>query len=177
MATTPTTTVRLATAAAAVTVAAALAVYPILTAVGSLALPLTLAVLALAALTVGLVLHGSPLIGLAVALLGLEFSLRPGHHPSLAATALYAGSLILVAELAFWSETAQLLTATRPRIRLRLATIVIVALGATLLAAVVAEGAHAAVSGAWLEPVGILAALAATLLLVLLANNTTTTDG
>jgi hypothetical protein len=176
MATTPTTTVRLTTAAAATLVAAVLAVDAIVATSRSIALPLTLTVLALAALVVGLALSRSAVIGAAIALLGLEFALS-GHHPSDVATALYAAGLVLVAELAFWSHTAELLRATRARITRKAATILIVALGAALLAAVVAEGAHAAVSGAWLEPVGIVAAIAATLLLVLLARDTTATDG
>jgi hypothetical protein len=177
MATTPTTTVRIGAAAAATVAAVALAVYPVASASGSIAAPLTVALLAMITLTVGLASQRPVAVGAALALLALERALQPGHtHPSPGATALYAAGLIVTAELAFWSLTSHLLTPTRQRLVRKVTTTVIAAFGAATIAALVAEGAHTSVSGAWLEPFGIVAAIAATLLLTLLARNTDPTD-
>lgn len=174
MAKTPATTVRLTTAATAVAAAAMLAAYPVAAADGSIALPLTLGLLAVATLLIGLAASQSVAIGASVALLGLELVFQPdsGHHASSGVVAVYAGGLVLVAELAFWSQTVGLLTPIRRRIARRSATTLIVALTASAVAALVNESSHASLTGAWLEPLGVAAAIAATLLVILLATNT-----
>jgi hypothetical protein len=174
MATTPTATVRLTTAAIAFAAVGALAAYPIAGAPGSIALPLTLGLLALATLVAGLAARRAAATGAALALLAIELAFQTGHGRDLsfAATGIFAGGLVLVAELAFWSHNTGLVTPTRQRILRRAATTLIAALAATAIGALVAAGARASISGAWLEPLGIAAAIAATLLLVLLASTT-----
>ena len=149
MATTPTATVRLITAATAGAAAAALAAYPVAAAPGSSALPLTLGLLALAALVAGLATRRAAATGAGLALLALELAFQPGHsrHLSFAATAAFAGGLVLVAELAFWSHNAGWVTPTRQRILRRAATTLIAALAATAIGALVVAGGRASASG------------------------------
>jgi hypothetical protein len=156
---------RLATAAEALVVAAALAVSPLATDADHRRLPLGLGGAALAALGVGLAARWSAALAVGIAALGTEQAVRLATGPSRVDpwTPLYAGGFLLAAELAWWSIEPRVPAWAEWGIALRrLAVVVGACVGGSVLAAAVVLAAGAPLHGGpALELVGVAAATAA----------------
>lgn len=159
-------------AALALVCALGLAVFPLVGAGGSKAATLALALVGVGVLVAGLATRRYAGVALAVALFAIEYltRLHESHEELSFATALYAGGLVLLAELAAWALAEEIHPTPRSRVPRRAGTVAILALAAGGVAAIVVVSARQApAAGAWLEPVGLAAGLAAIVVIALLA--------
>ena len=126
---------------------------------------LVIGVAGLLALGAGLAVRWSAAVACGVALLGAEQAVRLATGPKLVDTwtPLYAGGLLLVAELAWWSLEPRVAAAAEPGAALRrLAGIALACAVGGGLAAVVVLAAGVPLHGGFaLELVGVVAAIAA----------------
>lgn len=163
MATAPLPGTRLATALAAGAIAVGLLAYP-LVASGNDRVPAAIvAAIAIGALAGGTVARSSTFVAVGLAAIAAEYLLylHDAHERLPLATALYAGALLTVAELAFWSISDGTPAAPVQPGAERAATIAATWLAASALAAVTILAARAFTgTSPWLEPIGLTAALA-----------------
>jgi hypothetical protein len=136
--------------------------------------------LALAFLLLGLVTRWSAGLAAGVAVLGAQQALRlaVGSHPLDAWTPLTAGTLLLAAELSWWSIEPRVPSWSRPEEALkRLGVVVLTCVAATIASAAVVVAAGAPLrGGVGLELVGILAATTALALVALVAKTRSQPD-
>jgi hypothetical protein len=167
-------TTGIATGALAFLSAAGLTVFPLVA--SSKALPATapLAFVGLAVLAVGLGKKAHTAIALAVAAIAAEYltALHAlGEELSLK-TPVYAGGLVLTAELASWSAAETIRETPRAGIASRAFHVGLVAVASVAVAAAVVVTTRSfSGSSVWLEPVGLAAAAAAVFVIVLLARS------
>jgi hypothetical protein len=128
-------------------------VQPLLVLLGSASLTL---------LVVGLALAWSAPVAAALGLIGAEYALRFATGPrSLDAwTPLYAGGLLLAAELAYWSVERRIAVHVEPAIVVRRAgwVIAVSAAGTALAAALLVAAGLPIEGGTGLEAIGVIAA-------------------
>jgi hypothetical protein len=171
---------RLATAAAAVLVAAGLVVSAPLRDPGHELLLLAVGGAGLLVLSAGLASRWSAALAVGVALLGAEQAVRLALGPEAldAWTPLYAGALLLAAELAWWSLEPRVPAWSEPGTGVwRAATVILTCLGGCVVSALVVVASGAPLhGGVGLELVGVLAAAAA-LAVVAAVARTRSSDG
>jgi hypothetical protein len=136
-------------------------------------LALAAGALAMSLLAVGLAARSGPLLGWGLAALGGEYGvLFTAEGRALdELTPLYAGALVLVAELAFWSIERRVSAWSEPTlVERRLARLATTTIGAAGVAAVVIVAAAASSGGGGiaLEAIGVAAAIGALALVAVL---------
>jgi hypothetical protein len=135
-----------------------------------LAVPAALAMVALIGALAG---RWPPLLAAALALAGGEYAALLAVNGSLdlgATTALYAGGLLFVAELAFWSLEEQAAPDDRGLVLRRLAELLVLVAGAVFASALVLAASEVELGGGiGLEAVGVAAATATLALVAWLA--------
>jgi hypothetical protein len=145
--------------------AAAIAASPLLRDAEQPVLLLFIGGAALFALCVGLLGRWSAAVAVGVAVLGAQHALRLATGPETldSWTPLYAGGLLLVAELAWWSNEPRVTSWSEGGVGLRRAgTVLSTCAGAAVVSALVVLAAGAPLRGGLaLELVGVLAAMAA----------------
>jgi hypothetical protein len=166
---------RLATGAGALLVAAALAAATLLRGEGHQPLLVAVGLLALALLLGGLALRWSAALAVGVALLGAQQAVRLALGPdSLDSwTPLFAGGLLLVAELAWWSLEPRVPAWSQPGLAARrVGTVLLACAGACVVSAVVLVAAGVPLSGGFgLELAGVVAATGALAVVAWLARS------
>jgi hypothetical protein len=149
----------------AVLVAAGIALSAPLRDSGHVEVLVAVGAVALLALCLGVALRWSAAVAAGVALLGAQQGVRLALGPDAldAWSPLYAGSLLLCAELAWWSLEPRVRAWSQPgAVTSRAAAVLLACIGATVLAAFVALAAGASTGGGVaLELAGVAAAAAA----------------
>jgi hypothetical protein len=145
-----------------------LAGFPLFTSSKALPATVPLAFFALAALVVGLVRNANTAVVFAVATMAAEYWVA--LHTLDDELSLYAGGLVLVAELASWSAAETIREIPRARIPSRVLWVAsLAAASATVAAALVVTAKSVSASSVWLEPIGLAAAAATVFVVALLA--------